>query len=185
MKKVCVLVLGILLLLSLCACTQSQADQTYSVEKNRRTFTVDLAAQTISDGYEIYHYTFSGNTDEYQFTVTYQDGSTWSWSKKGNIQSGGGSDDYNDGILANGAFLRDLVLEGTPSAPPTGSIAPALLLIAFGAVEVLYPRAFWFVSIGWRIKDAQPSKLALLFHQIMGAVAVIMGIILFFPLLFG
>ena len=50
-----------------------------------------------------------------------------------------------------------------------------LLLWAIGLFNVLAPRAAWYLSYGWRFKDAEPSDAALMMARIGGVIAIIIG----------
>lgn len=51
------------------------------------------------------------------------------------------------------------------------------LLIVFGALGAAFPYAAWYLSIGWKIEDAEPSEAALAVNRVGGVVAVIIGLI--------
>ena len=55
-----------------------------------------------------------------------------------------------------------------------------MLLIALGAFNALAPKAAWYLSHGWRYKNAEPSEAALFFSRAGGVVLIFFGIILFF-----
>lgn len=50
------------------------------------------------------------------------------------------------------------------------------LLILIGLFNVFFPRAAWYLEIGWKIKDSEPSEGALIFHRVMGVIFCIVGI---------
>ncbi|REK75000.1 DUF6199 family natural product biosynthesis protein [Paenibacillus paeoniae] len=52
------------------------------------------------------------------------------------------------------------------------------ILLLFSAVAALSPQSAWYMSIGWKIKDAEPSDAALTMHRITGIIGVIVGFIL-------
>lgn len=52
------------------------------------------------------------------------------------------------------------------------------LLMLFGLFSTLFPYPAWYLSIGWRIKDAEPSEAALFMNRAVGVVAAIVGLII-------
>jgi len=52
-----------------------------------------------------------------------------------------------------------------------------LILIVFGLISAVSPQSAWYMSIGWKFRDAEPSDAALAMHRITGVIGVIMGII--------
>ena len=62
----------------------------------------------------------------------------------------------------------------------SGSPLLGMLLIALGAFNALAPKAAWYLSHGWRYKNAEPSEAALFFSRAGGVVLIFFGIILFF-----
>lgn len=50
------------------------------------------------------------------------------------------------------------------------------LLILAGLFNVIFPRAAWFLEIGWKIKDSEPSEGALILHRVIGVILCIVGI---------
>ncbi|HIR50701.1 MAG TPA: hypothetical protein IAA53_05370 [Candidatus Avoscillospira avicola] len=59
-------------------------------------------------------------------------------------------------------------------------VAPGLLLILLGVVNAAFPRAMWYLSYGWRFKNAEPSDAALLVGRAGGAVVAVAGVICLF-----
>lgn len=53
-----------------------------------------------------------------------------------------------------------------------------ILFIVIGVLNVLFPRASWFMKYGWQYKNAEPSQAALVFSRIGGVIAIIVGIYL-------
>lgn len=50
------------------------------------------------------------------------------------------------------------------------------LLILAGLFSIIFPRAAWFLEIGWKIKDSEPSEGALILHRAIGVILCIVGI---------
>lgn len=55
-----------------------------------------------------------------------------------------------------------------------------VLVIGLGALNIKYPRFFWFLSEGWKFRDAEPSDVAIFLGQAGGVVTIIIGIVLLF-----
>ncbi|MBE6961774.1 MAG: hypothetical protein E7445_04890 [Ruminococcaceae bacterium] len=51
----------------------------------------------------------------------------------------------------------------------------AIFLLAVGAWNTFVPRSAWYLSYGWRFRDAEPSDAALTAHIIGGVVALLAG----------
>ncbi|WP_405171168.1 DUF6199 family natural product biosynthesis protein [Paenibacillus sp. FSL H8-0280] len=58
----------------------------------------------------------------------------------------------------------------------TGIIGVVVLII--GIITAIWPYFAWYVRLGWKFKDAEPSDLALNAGRISGIVLVIVGFIL-------
>lgn len=55
-----------------------------------------------------------------------------------------------------------------------------LVLIVVGVINLISPETGWYLSHGWRYKDAEPSDAALTFARIGGVVGIVAGFICFF-----
>ncbi|MCG7378088.1 hypothetical protein MH215_13885 [Paenibacillus sp. ACRSA] len=53
-----------------------------------------------------------------------------------------------------------------------------VLALILGALFAIWPYLGWYLRLGWRLKDAEPSDLALSVDRILGVVLVIIGLIL-------
>ncbi len=173
MKKLLCL-LGVLCLLLLCVCG-------CSADADESGITVDFEEGTVFDGTNTYHFTFSGDRENYGVRITYPDGSTYWWDKSGSMGGGGWSDDYVEGRYISGDILCELI--ASKAARPRDPANPAkvvfaLLAIAIGAFSAACPRAAWYWSYGWRYKNAEPSDLALSAERIGGVIAVVVGVLL-------
>jgi hypothetical protein len=51
-----------------------------------------------------------------------------------------------------------------------------ILFILFGALNVLFPKAAWYMKYGWQFKNAEPSQAALIAARVGGIIAIIIGI---------
>jgi hypothetical protein len=51
-----------------------------------------------------------------------------------------------------------------------------LLLLIVGGVHALFPRFCWFLSIGWKLRNAEPSDLYLGVSRFLGSLAGIAGL---------
>ena len=60
------------------------------------------------------------------------------------------------------------------------NILVGLVAIVIGLINVISPETGWYLSHGWRFKDAEPSDASLTLGRIGGVVAIIFGVICFF-----
>lgn len=107
MKKMLILLVSMLLLISLCACSESI--EPYTVKEGWRTFEIDREAGTISHKKDTYRYDISGDGNEYTLTITYPDGSAYYESHKesfpDNYRIKGCSTDYDATRYVSGDIL--------------------------------------------------------------------------------
>lgn len=52
------------------------------------------------------------------------------------------------------------------------------ILLILGIVSVASPNTAWYLSVGWKIKDAEPSDAALAMNRVGGVFACIVGFII-------
>ena len=55
-----------------------------------------------------------------------------------------------------------------------------LLMIIIGLLNLCKPEEMWYLSTGWRFKDAEPSEDAILWQRVGGVIAIIVGVFLLF-----
>lgn len=183
MKKLLLLLVSMLLLLSLCACSGSK--EPYTVEEGWRTFEIDPEACTISDESDTYEYTISGDSPNYCITIKYPDGSTYyeSYREKDSgttSVTAGWSDDYSEYRYVKGSTLCNVLKEELSQPTRFALNFWAVLVIGLGVLNVAKPRIAWWLAIGWRFKDAEPSNLALILNRVGGVICIIGGILALF-----
>ncbi|TCZ76577.1 hypothetical protein E0485_13365 [Paenibacillus albiflavus] len=52
-----------------------------------------------------------------------------------------------------------------------------LIVIIFGIINIFSPQAGWYLTIGWKFKDAEPSDAALFVQRLSGIIGSIIAII--------
>ena len=176
MKKLLVMLLSALMLLSLCAC--SDTGGVYTVEMAGKTFEVDTVNSTIFDGTHTYQYTFMGDAESYSFDVTYPNGSTYYWDYSGSVGHGGWSEDYDEDLYVDGDTLCEVVAEKAPTPIGSWKIIVPVLLMLIGGLNAAAPRAAWQLEYGWRYKNAEPSPAALTLNRVGGIIAAIIGVVI-------
>ena len=180
--RVRILPLLLTLLLLLCACgSEAPPSGVYEVERGGRTYTVDQDNQTITCDGETYRFSVQGSGSRILTEITYPNGSTYWWETSEMGGAGGWSDDYDPSAYVDGDVL--LAVLGTDRATPErggGNPLLGLLIIALGIWGVAAPRSVWYLSYGWRYKDAEPSDMALVAERLGGGVAIVVGLALLF-----
>lgn len=177
-KRLCAVFLLVLLCLTMTSCGK---EEPYTVTRGDKTFTVDTVNAAISDGEYTYQYDLSGSAEKYSLDITYPDGSTYWWDQNGNIGHGGWSNEYDEDRYVSGDVLRDILEGGLDDGGPALRFLPvSILLAAVGLWGLISPYSAWYVSHGWRYKDADPSETALAVERFGGGFAVVLAVVLLF-----
>ncbi|WP_096154010.1 DUF6199 family natural product biosynthesis protein [Bacillus sp. FJAT-45066] len=66
------------------------------------------------------------------------------------------------------------------SKSSSGNFFTGLLAIAVGAFLTFAPRSAWYLEIGWKLKDSEPSEAAILMNVFGGIILGIVGIVMMF-----
>lgn len=184
-----VLILAVLaaLVLSLSACAEKQtknAIEPYSIGWDGRVYTVtpiDNDKGTISDGTNTYSYRYDASGSGYSVTFTYPDGETYTWKEDRNFSSGATSPDFDSGKYPDGMTL-DRVLKRSPAAKheekSTKSWGIILFLLFVGGINTACPQLTWYLDVGWKVKDGEPSEAALGWSRTVGVVLLIVAVVM-------
>lgn len=182
MKKVLVFFLSMLFAVCLCACSPKSTANPVTIDGV--SYVVDHENRTISDGTNIYQYTFSGNSSSHSIEITYPDGSTYWRGEQDNgglsFGSGGKSKDYDKDRYVDGETLYDVLMIKTPPKTNSGNFLLGILVLAGGIFYTASPHTAWYLQYGWRYKDAEPSDLVLGLNRAGGVIGIIVGVVLFF-----
>ncbi len=185
MKKLLAVAAAVLLLFCACSGKAEQAGGPEVVIQDGVTYTLERQngerdqTGTLSDGTYTYTYALSPRSGGYRLEITYPDGSSSWWETTGNGGYGGWSDNYTEGKYADHWTLRDVILEGGPAyAEGPGNLWLVVLLAALGGFNLLLPRASWYLSYGWRYKNAEPSDLVLAINRIGGGAILAVALLL-------
>ncbi len=164
----------------LCACGAKRRGDIYSVTKYDSVFTVNVPNNTISDYKDTYYFDLQPRGTGYRLEIAYPNGALWWWESSGQGGYGGWSEEYDDTRYVPGDMLRDVLEEGPQQSVPGKSrnYPLAILLLILGAINAAAPRAVWFLSHGWRYKDAEPSDLALFVNRGIGVIALAAGVLM-------
>jgi len=55
----------------------------------------------------------------------------------------------------------------------------ALIFIILGIIGTFFPKVSWYISEGWKFKDAEPSTAALIITRVGGVISIMIGFYLF------
>lgn len=169
----------------LAGCKKEPAPTVYTVYSYGAPYTIDTQGRTISDGTYTYGYEYAASGSSVSFT--YPDGNVYSAgistansSGAGGVSAGSISADYD----YNSGYTDPLSLcyaltspRETERASDTNPLV-ALLLCGVGIFNLAAPKASWYLSYGWRFKDAEPSDAAITLSRIGGGIAVVIGVIM-------
>lgn len=188
MKRCLILIFALcLLFLPACGGEASKDSGADTVEYNGKTYIVEYnpnsPSGTITVEGMVCEFFVTGSGDSLDFKVTYPDGSTYWWKEDGVMGYGGWSDDYDPPYYAEGDVLWKVLDMESPAERQSrgGAIFLGLLVIGAGLIDVIWPRTGWYLSHGWRYKNAEPSEAALLLGRLGGIVVVLLGLgIMFF-----
>ena len=172
----------------LAGCKKEPLPAVYTVYSYGAPYTIDTQSRTISDGTYTYGYEYAASGSSVSFT--YPDGNVYSAGIQSANSSGAGGlsagsvsadYDYSSGYTDPLSLCYALASpRETKRAVSSGSNHPfvALLLCGVGIFNLAAPKASWYLSYGWRFKDAEPSDAAITLSRIGGAIAVVIGVIM-------
>ena len=145
------------------------------VEVDGHALVVDFQAGTITCEGEVYSFAIQGDS----IRIDYPNGV--SFVRTGNATAGYGPLDQpfsTAGYLSEDTLFKALEGGDTEGGWRPGSYAPlALLLLPLGIFSLAKPERAWYVSWGWRYKNAKPSDGALLAQRLEGVVLTAAGIL--------
>lgn len=183
-----VLILAVLaaLVLSLSACAEKQtknALEPYSTGWDGRVYTVtpiDNDKGTISDGKNTYSYRYDASGSGYSVTFTYPDGETYTWTENSSSGRGEASlnfdfEKYPSGMVLKGLLRKVRTTQEDRSAKSWGLI---FFLLFVGAVNTACPQLTWYLDVGWKVKDGEPSEAALGWSRTVGVVLLIVAVVM-------
>ena len=175
MKRICITILVLLLTVSLVGCGEQEPLEV--TDRYGNEYTIDREQQTISDGENIYKYTYEGDSEVYSITIEYPNGGSYHYGESSGFGSGGGNSKYDPQRYTDADILIQLLQENAPKGIRIGNILAALVLIGGGIFCIACPETVWYLESGWRYRDAEPSDLALGVARISGVAAIVIGII--------
>lgn len=184
MRKGWTLLLAICLLALLCGCTHEKAEPVAAVVTyNGTDYTVvpdDENGGTISDGTYTYRYTYETKHDGYRMTFEYPDGEQYTWTQNAAVGTGGTSLSYDSAKYTDGMTLRTVLEKQLPERKTEkNNGALILVFLLLGAVNTAWPKGAWYLEMGWKFRNAEPSEAALLVNRLAGiAMLVFAGILL-------
>lgn len=187
MKKLIPLLLLAALLLSACVWEDlSPSREPYTWGNDGKTYYIDPEAGTITCGAHTYRFEIERTT----ITITYPNGARYIMTVEQELSYGGYTMDFDTSDITengyeNGEDLMAAVEQYLPSQDTqtvSGTdvlgILCGLALCGVGLWGLLAPHSAWYVSHGWRYKDAEPSDTALMVEGVVGVIAIVGGIII-------
>lgn len=171
----------------LAGCKKEPLPKVYTVYSYGAPYTIDTEGRTISDGTYTYGYEYAASGSSVSFT--YPDGNVYSAGIQSANSSGAGGlsagsvsadYDYSSGYTDPLSLCYALASPREPKGAASSGANPllALLLCGVGIFNLAAPKASWYLSYGWRFKDAEPSDAAITLSRIGGAIAVVIGVIM-------
>lgn len=192
-KRISMFLLAALLLASLCACAEKKTQsalEPYTTGWDGAVYTVtpiDNDKGTISDGTNTYSYQYDAAGSGYSVTFTYPDGETYRCVENGGtssgavFSSGSTSLDFDFDKYPDGMTLKR-VLERSPSAKnekkSTKNVGLIFFLLVIGVINTAWPQATWYLDVGWKVKDAEPSDAALIWGRVVGVALLIIAAVM-------
>jgi len=177
------LTLSLLALIAGCEYVPEETEHIYKVFLNDEEYLVDYAKGTITHDGAVYEYTF----DDDSYSITYPNGASYWMNSDGMFTNGGWSDNYDANTYVSGETLEEVIttahhLRNSNRGSFKGNFLVGLLVIGIGVLTISFPKTHWFMSWGWRYKNAEPSNAALTMSVITGVIIIIAGVILLFTL---
>ena len=167
-------ILFLILALVLAGCGEQEPLTAFDRYGNE--YTIDREQGTIFDGENTYQYTYEGDSEVFTITIDYPNGGCYRYSQSNGFGSGSWNAKYSENFYKAGDLLADMLQDNIPKKGSARNIFVGILLMGLGTFYMVCPHAGWYLSYGWRFKDAEPSDAALIFGRISGAVVLVIGI---------
>lgn len=184
-RTIAMLALVFAAILLFAGCKKEPAPTVYTTDVYGATYIVDTENCTISDGTYTYGYEYADSGNRVDFT--YPNGEVYGASitvannSIGGVSAGAISADYDyDSGYTDPFTLYRALTSPREKERSSGTNHPfvALLLCGVGIFNLAAPKASWYLSYGWRFKDAEPSDAAITISRIGGGIAVVIGVIM-------
>lgn len=176
MKKIILSILIITMIVSLFSCVAEEKD--YTVINGNTKYTVDVSEKTISDGTNIYKYTFTENSENMNIEIIYPDGSSYFEMRQGNSTASGWSHGYDEEKYPSGEILCDVVVnERKPKSEMIEGLIIAAIFAVLGIIMIVFPGSrLWYRRYGWMFKNAEPSEAAITMNYVLGGICIAVAI---------
>lgn len=175
LKKVIMLIMLAFVFSFLCACSREEQGPK-TVVHNGKTYTIDEEARTITDGEYLYRYEVNGSGSSIKYNFTYPNGARYYWTWSNNAGYGGWSDDYDDTKYLDGHTLIDILDKEMPRESEPKNIPMIFFLLIVGIFNTAAPKTAWYLSEGWRFKNAEPSEAALDWGRFVGIILIVIAV---------
>jgi len=172
MKRVVLLVLVVALVICLSACA-------FFEEKIDPAAGVDTENKSVTIGTHVYRYTLLGDTRNWELTIWYPDGSCYitnPYQNDSNITTWNGGSDYAEAKDLAAMIRR---AEGLDVKREPRPILLPLLLLGTGIFCIAKPYESWWLSHGWRYKNAEPSEAALHMSRLGGVAVILIAVFIY------
>ena len=183
MKKLVILVLNVLLLITLCGCSS----RVYTIEKDGKTYEVNHDTETIYDGTYTYEFSYSADPDASYIEIVYPNGATYSesYGDGAGLVSGSEAFDEEGYIIGNkeyesAYYLCELIMHKDSLEIPAGKFWGVVILFGLGIFFIAAPRKVWDLRHGWIYQNSEPTDVALGFIVFGGIVSIVFGIVVIF-----
>ena len=173
MKRFGVLALILALILAGCGAQEPVT----GFDRYGNEYTINRELGTISDGAYTYAYTYDGDSEVFSISIEYPNGARYTYGQSNGFGSGGYTSNYDEETYASGDILAEVLQNTVPKKASARNIFVGILLMGLGTFYLVSPRTGWYLSYGWRFKNAEPSDAALIFGRISGAVVLVIGIV--------
>lgn len=184
-RTIAMLALLFAAILLFAGCKKEPLPTVYTVYSYGAPYTIDTQGRTISDGTYTYGYEYAASGSSVSFT--YPDGNVYSAGISTANSSGAGGVsagmisadyDYSSGYTDPLTLYRALTSPREKGKVSDTNPLVALLLCGVGIFNLAAPKASWYLSYGWRFKDAEPSDAAITLSRIGGGIAIVIGVIM-------
>ena len=178
MKKITVIILCLVLLLSLVGCGREKMPESNikTVSKNGTVYTIDTEKCIIQDSQFTYSYSFGTKSK----TIKYPDGQTYTWNESNGMITGTTSLDFDYSAHVDPLILLEVIEDAyhTNNKTTHENVGIGLILLIIGIVDAVWSEKIWFLNWGWRYKNVEPSELAIGVYRVGGIIAAVIGLIL-------